>query len=216
MNKILLIIKREYFTRVRKRTFIIGTILFPVLYLLLIFGTSYIAGRNKQDLNVGIIDRSGYFTPERVANANLGDTANTLTLINMNEDLFRARYDSFGYNGYVEIPANADWKKGLDSLVLNTNKTYGIGTTDPVKNKLNKVWAEIKNDSLGIDSLKKEILTKSNINLKTNNTKNEAADAGAATVIGYVCGFLMYLILLLYGSQVMMGVTEEKRAVSPK
>jgi ABC-2 type transport system permease protein len=210
MNKILLIIRREYLTRVRKRTFIIGTILFPVLYLLLIFGTGYIAGKNKQDLNVGIIDKSGYFTQERVAKANFGDTVNTLSLISSNEELFRARYDSFGYNGYVVIPANADWRKGLDSLVLNTNKTYGIGTTDPVKNKLNKVWAEIKNDSLGIDAAKKEILSNSNIKLKTNNSSNESGDAGAATVIGYVCGLLMYLILLLYGSQVMMGVTEEK------
>ncbi|HMI78299.1 MAG TPA: ABC transporter permease [Ferruginibacter sp.] len=210
MNKIILIIKREYLTRVRKRTFIIGTILFPVLYLLLIFGTGYIAGKNKQDLNVGIIDKSGYFTEGRVAKANLGDTVNTLTLIKKSEEVFKTEFDSLGYNGYVVIPEDADWRKGLDSLVLNTNKTYGIGTTDPVENKLNRLWAEIKNDSLGIDAAKKEILSKSNINLKTNNTKNETADAGAATVIGYVCGFLMYLILLLYGSQVMMGVTEEK------
>ncbi|HMK03228.1 MAG TPA: ABC transporter permease [Ferruginibacter sp.] len=210
MNKILLIIKREYLTRVRKRTFIIGTILFPVLYLLLIFGTGYIAGKNKQDLNVGIIDKSGYFTEQLVANANRGDTANNLTLIRISEEVFKTQYDSLGYNGYVVIPENADWKKGLDSLVLNTNKTYGIGATVPVENKLNKLWSEIKNDSLGIDAAKKEILSKSNINLKTSNAKNQDADAGAATVIGYVCGFLMYLILLLYGSQVMMGVTEEK------
>jgi ABC-2 type transport system permease protein len=56
MNKILLIIKREYLTRVRKRTFIIGTILFPVLYLLLIFGTGYIADKSRQDLKVAVID----------------------------------------------------------------------------------------------------------------------------------------------------------------
>jgi len=210
MHKIILIIKREYLTRIRKRTFIIGTILFPVLYLLLIFGTGYIAEKTRQDLKVGIIDKSGYFTEERVMNGNKSDTINRLSLINESEEAFKTKYDSLGYNGYVVIPPTANWKNGLDSLLLTTNKTYGMGALTPVESKLNRIWAEIKNDSLGIDASKKLILAKSNISLKLNNSKNKAADAGIATVIGYVCGFLMYLILLLYGSQVMMGVTEEK------
>jgi len=210
MNKIILIIKREYLTRVRKRTFIIGTILFPVLYLALIFGTGYIAEKSKEDLSVGIIDKSGFFTESLIARSNQADTMNKLSLISMPEEAFKTRYDSLGYNGYIVIPQNASWKQGLDSLSFNTNKTYGIGATVPLERKLNRLWSEIKNDSLGIDSTKKQILASSNISLKIYNAKNQDADAGAATVIGYVCGFLMYLILLLYGSQVMMGVTEEK------
>jgi ABC-2 type transport system permease protein len=210
MHKILLIIKREYLTRVRKRTFIIGTILFPVLYLALIFGTGYIADKSKEDLSVGIIDKSGYFTEELIAKVNHSDTLNKLSLVKMPEEVFKTMYDSLGYKGYVVIPQNASWKTGLDSLSFNTNKTYGIGATVPIEQKLNKIWSEVKNDSLGIDATKKQILLSSNINLKIYNAKNKDADAKNATVIGYVCGFLMYLILLLYGSQVMMGVTEEK------
>jgi ABC-2 type transport system permease protein len=210
MHKIILIIKREYLTRVRKRTFIIGTILFPVLYLLLIFGTGYIADKSRQDLKVGIIDKSGYFTQERVVKGNKADSLNQLSLISEPEDDFKTKYDSLGYNGYIVIPSTANWKNGLDSLLMTTNKTYGLGALAPIENKLNRIWAEIKNDSLGIDASKKLILATSNISLKLNNSKNKAADAGIATVIGYVSGFLMYLILLLYGSQVMMGVTEEK------
>ena len=47
MNKILLIIQREYLTRVRKKTFIISTILFPLLYLGLIFGIGYLGDKSK-------------------------------------------------------------------------------------------------------------------------------------------------------------------------
>lgn len=159
---------------------------------------------------MGLIDKSGYFTNELVAKANEIDSANKLSLIKTNEEDFKTQYDQLGYNGYIIIPQNANWKEGLDSLLLTTNKTYGIGTTTPIEIKLNKIWAEIKNDSLGIDASKKLILATSNISLKVNNSKNRDADAGIATVIGYVCGFLMYLIILLYGSQVMMGVTEEK------
>jgi len=209
MKKISLIIKREYLTRVRKKTFIIGTLLFPLLYLGLIFGTGYIAEKSKENLKIGLIDRSGLFTEDRISKANATDSLNKIILIAGNEDDFKKNYDSLGYNGYVEISSNTDWKKDLDNLQMISNKTYGLGVKMPVENKLNRIWSDIKNDSLGIDASKKEILN-NGIKLSLLNTKNQSANAGIATTIGYVCGFLMYFILLLYGSQVMMGVTEEK------
>ncbi|MEP7237466.1 MAG: ABC transporter permease [Ferruginibacter sp.] len=209
MNKILLIIRREFLTRVRKRTFIIGTILFPVLYLGLIFGTGYIAQKTRQDLNIAMIDKSGLFNEDLIKSVNGSDTSNTIHLIAANPELFKENFDSLGYDGYLVIPENFNWKTGLDSLSVNTKKSFGIGALNPVEKKLNLLWSKVKHDSLGIDLAKETILNK-NIELKLNNEKNKNADAGIATVIGYVSGFLMYFILLLYGSQVMMGVTEEK------
>ena len=109
------------------------------------------------------------------------------------------------------IPENFNWRTGVDSnnLSINTKKTYGIGALEPIEKKLNKIWAQIKKDSLGIDSAKQNIINRV-LAVKVNNEKDKNANAGIATLIGYVAGFLMYLILLLYGSQVMMGVTEEK------
>jgi len=210
MKKTILIIQREYLTRIRKKTFIIGTILLPVLYIAMIFGTGYISNKTKQDLKVGLIDQSGYFTQTLVAQANVADTANKLVLINSTESEFSKVYDSLGYNGYIVIPQNINWKGKLETLSLKTNKTYGMGVTAPITSKLNNIWDEVKNDSLGIDMAKQQIMRSSRLKLKLSNEKNKDADSGIATVIGYVCGFLMYLILLLYGSQVMMGVTEEK------
>ena len=209
MNKIFLIIKREFLTRVRKRAFIIGTILFPLLYLALIFGTGYIAEKTKEDLKIALIDHSGLFKQELVKSSNTSDTSNTLNLITAPEEGFKNNFDSLGYDGYVVIPQNFSWQHGADSLIINTKKSFGIGAANPVEKKINQIWNKIKNDSLGIDSAKETILSK-NVQLKFHNEKNKNADAGTATTIGYVCGFLMYLILLLYGSQVMMGVTEEK------
>lgn len=209
MNKILLIIKREFLTRVRKKAFIIGTILFPLLYLGLIFGTTYIAEKTKEDLNIALIDKSGLFKEDLVKSFNTGDTSNTLKLVTAPDDRFKENFDSIGYDGYVVIPENFTWQKGTDSLIVNTKKSFGIGAANPVEKKINQMWSRIKNDSLGIDSGKVTILAK-NVQLKFHNEKNKNENAGTATVIGYVSGFLMYFILLLYGSQVMMGVTEEK------
>lgn len=209
MNKTSLIIKREYLTRVRKRTFIIGTILFPVLYLLLIFGTGYIAAKNKKDLKVAIIDRSGLFTDSLINKINTGDSANQLSLMKSETPTFKDSFDVQGYSGYINIPATINYESG-DRLVLVTKKTYGLGAAEPIENKLNQIWNEIKYKKLGIGLKENMILNGSKLRLVTENLKDKNANQGTATVIGYVCAILMYMILLIYGSQVMMGVTEEK------
>ena len=209
MKKITLIIQREFLTRVRKRTFIIGTILFPLLYLGLIFGTGYIADKTKQNLNIALIDNSGLFNADLVNTVNKIDTANGIKLITNNKEQIAGGFDTLGYDGFVVIPSSFNWKDGTDSLIVNTKKSFGLGTVNPIQKKINLMWSKIKHDSLGIDIAKETILNKE-VTLKLNNEKNKNSDAGVATVIGYVSGFLMYFILLLYGSQVMMGVTEEK------
>lgn len=62
MNKTFLIIQREFLTRVKKKTFIISTLLFPLLYLGLIFWTTYIGVKSSTKLNIAVIDSSGKFT----------------------------------------------------------------------------------------------------------------------------------------------------------
>jgi ABC-2 type transport system permease protein len=210
MQKILLIIQREFLTRVRKKTFIIGTLLFPILYLVLIFGQGYIANKTKENFKIAIVDNSNLFSKERLEFENKLDTTNLLKLEAKTEFEIKKAYDSLGYNGYIVVPQNFSWREGLkDGLIINTEKTYGMTAVAPLENKINNILLAIKNDSLGIGNKEKAILAK-NIAVKFLNTKDEKANSGIASVLGYVCGFLMYFILLLYGSQVMMGVTEEK------
>ncbi len=211
MNKILLIIQREYLTRVRKRTFIISTILFPVLYIGLIFGTSYIAAKTgSNSLHVAVIDSSGFFDRGRIERENLEDSSSRLTLLTSNPDSLRANFKEWGYDGFVIIPANLNWETGKKGILLQTSKTIGIEGATPVEDKLNNIWDGIKNEKLGIDEGKKTILENSSIGLSTINVNDTTANSGVATGIGYTSGFLIYFILLLYGSQVMMGVMEEK------
>jgi ABC-2 type transport system permease protein len=79
-----------------------------------------------------------------------------------------------------------------------------------VEAKLNNIWNEIKNEKLGIDEDKKNILKNSTVSVRSVNVNDETANSKIASTIGYVAGFLIYFILLVYGSQVMMGVMEEK------
>lgn len=209
MRKTWLIIKREYLTRVRKKTFIIGTLLFPLLYLLLIFGTGYIAAKTKQHLKVAIADSSGLFTDSLLAVHNAADNSSSFTLVKVNgQGPFN--YDSAGYDAIVYIPA-MDWEQPAPSnLVMKSQKSYGTSTEAMAEAKLNRIWDEIKNEKLGIDVSKRQILTLNRIRVKAINEKDEKVDAGLSNGIGFAAGFLIYFIILIYGSQVMMGVMEEK------
>ena len=210
MNKILLILKREYVTRVRKRTFIISTILFPLLYLGLIFGMGYLGERTKADLNVALIDSSGYFDRGMIERSNLSDSSARLTLVNLPESTLSRTYKASGYDGFIVIPAQTKWEDGFDNLFFRSDKKFGHSSVSMLQGRLNMIWNDVKNEKLGIDDNKKTIIANSKIQVRGGDLQGKAANEGVATTIGYVAGFLIYFILLVYGAQVMMGVMEEK------
>lgn len=210
MHKILLIIKREYLTRVRKRTFIISTLLFPLLYMGLIFGTGYIAEKSKQNLKVAVIDHSGLFTDSVIAHQNMSDKSSILSLVSNNGVDTLYDYEKAGYNALLIVPAISWETKDPSTITLRAKKSYGMGTIDPIANKVNKIWDEIKNTKLGIDHDKTEIINKNRIVINPLNEMDTKVDAQTSSGLGTAFGFLIYFIILIYGSQVMMGVMEEK------
>lgn len=210
MHKIWLIIKREYLTRVRKKTFIISTLLFPLLYLALIFGMGYLAEKSRQNLRIAIIDSSGYFTEQALNRQNTIDNSSTLVLVKDSTDKVITDHKAAGYDGYIVIPA-INWQSAkTEPLLFKANKSYGSSSTSVVEAKMNRLWDEVKNEGLGIDAEKRRILAESRITVSSRNIKDEKANAKTAEGIAFTCGILIYMILLIYGSQVMMGVMEEK------
>lgn len=208
MKKTWIIIEREYLTRVRKKTFVISTLLFPLLYVALIGGMGFIAEKSKETLTVAVIDSSGYFTKEAIDTENNVDPSSTLVLVN-NAPKESNKEEENGYDGYIEIPS-LSWQQGTDSLIFKTYKSYGSASTAVVEAKLNRIWRRLLNDSLQLDVSKQTVLAQSKIGLVTKNISDEQANSATAEGIGYFAGFLVYFILLIYGSQVMMGVMEEK------
>ena len=208
MNKSLLIIRREYLTRVRKKTFILSTILFPLLYLGFIFGTAYVTKKSSKVLRVAVIDSSGLFDRGMIGRANLQDSSSYLDFVTENQDSVISHFSKMGYDGYVVIPASA--RNDLRSLTLNSDKNHGITSIYGVRNKLNSMWSDINYNKLGITEEQRKAIDRNKLDLQEKNIHDEKADSGLASGIGYVSGFLIYFILLIYGSQVMMGVMEEK------
>lgn len=208
MKKIFLIIQREYLVRVRKKSFIITTLLFPLLYVGLIFGTAYMSEKGTTRLKIAVVDSSGKFNQTRIDKENAMDNSSTLVLLNENVDSLNKHFEEKGFDGYVVIPANTVIENRPDQIVIKSNRTLGL--VSGVQTKLNNIWNEIKYEELGIDIEKRQLLNDSKLSVQAENMKDKGANADIAAVIGYISGFLIYFILIIYGSQIMMGVMEEK------
>ena len=122
MKKTWIIIQREYLTRVRKRTFVLSTLLFPLLYVGLIFGVGAISESSKEVLKIAVVDSSGYFTKQALDIENKLDESSSLSLVTLNSPAKKPSEEE-GFDGYVIIPT-LQWQKGIDSLSLNTFKSY--------------------------------------------------------------------------------------------
>jgi ABC-2 type transport system permease protein len=210
MHKIWLIIKREYLTKVRKKTFILSTILLPVLYLALVFGSGYISGKAGKQLDIAVIDSSGFFDQQKINVANQQDSSNILYHVTSSPAALLDSLDKTNYDGFVVIPANANWEMGLRNLILKSKRTIGVEASFTIQKKLNNIWTGVKNEKLGIDENRKRIMETSIVTVTAKNINDENSNSGIATLIGIVSGVLIYIILMIYGSQVMMGVMEEK------
>jgi ABC-2 type transport system permease protein len=210
MQKTWLIIKREYLTKIRKKTFILSTVLFPVLYFALIFGSSYLSGKTNKRLKVAIVDSSGFFTKEKVDFINSNDSSNILERTTIAPAELKDKFADNGFDGYVVIPSDTSWQKGFRNIPMFTNKTLGVESSMAVQKKMNDVWDLVKNEKSGISTDLKKTIEESKVTILQQNLKDKNSNAGISTLLGVIVSFLIYIILVLYGSQVMMGVTEEK------
>ena len=206
MNKTLLIIQREYISRVRNKTFVITTILMPFLFALLMFGPAYLAMRDKETLNIAVIDNSSYFKN------NLQSTDDVT--FNFPQGVDTSNYANKGYTAVLIIPENIG--SAGNNYILRSKKTLSIGSKGTVENKIN---AAIENKLLQDAGINKNQLdsihaqsqeaTLSTVEEGENNSTKES-NQFLAYGIGFGSGFLIYITTLIYGMMVLRGVMEEK------
>ena len=206
MNKIWLIIKREYIVRVRNKTFLISTFLLPIVMILFIFGSVFIAVASKSKLKVAVANDPGYFK-----NSVKSDSSSiTFDFVTGIDSL---NYDKKGYDAVLYIPVNGTSNK----YAIYSKKQLGLETEGRITNKLNKA---IENNLLLQKGIHKETLdsitaeTKDAVDLNNRvldeSGKVKEANAGLAYGIAFGSGLLIYITMIVFGAMVMRGVMEEK------
>jgi len=203
MNKIFLIIQREYITRVRKKAFIVMTLLVPLLIAGMYGTIFYLASNNNQTVHtVNVVDETHKFSQKLTSNKSL-----KFKYSNQPLDAVKAGLKGHDDDLVLYIPAN---KK--DSVTLYAIKKNILSLSDGLQQQLNDVASGDSLVKLGIDTARLHKV-KSNISIKTaeiTDAGDKSASVGSAYALSFAGAVLIYMSLFIYGAQVMRGVIEEK------
>lgn len=208
MNKIWYIIQREYSTRVRKKSFILLTLLMPILVGLLTISMVVLAANSSEKLHIAVLDESRLFE-DKFSGLDQGESLRFTYLDSTaNFDVVKKQYQE-EYDGMLHIPM-LDIDRPLGITYYSENE-LGLSTEGRISTAINQ---EIRRRVLLKNNYDEELidkLDKGNVSL-TKIIKNEKKEgkSGFAAGIGYVCGLLIYVFLIVYGAMVMKGITEEK------
>lgn len=208
MRNTMIIAAREYWSRVRKRSFLIMTILGPVLiagfYGLLIFlMLDDQLGQTKQ--SVMVYDQSGIFE-ERL------ESTDFLAYHFVHETPDLALVQEGDYIGWITVPRDLDVHTAK-GIVFSSDKDISLQEKERMNAALGKALKSYKLELAGIsqgmiDSLQTAVSVESEKVTDTGEIKKTSSEL--YTVLGLVLAFAIYMFIFLYGVQVMRGVIQEK------
>lgn len=206
MNKVFLIIQREFLNRVQKKSFLIATILLPLIFPAIMSVLVYMAIEQKKNATKEIIyyvDESNFFAPDTsrfIFKKFEGDV----------KDAKRALQQDDSY-GLLHIPSfDLANPKGISLYTKVNPSPTELGD---LENILENRIKELKMRKFNIDQVLLDSL-KTSVSIQSINLSEEGDEkAGDSTVmfgVGMTCGIMMYMFIFIYGAQIMQGIIEEK------
>jgi ABC-2 type transport system permease protein len=211
MKQIWLVTKREFLSRVKKKSFIIMTLLGPVLIALFygaIFWVTYAQNKQETDKFIQVIDESGIVA---------GELNNSNHVLFVDEevklDSARKNLESSTYYGILYFPPSFTLERPV-GIQLFTSEQSNIALQERIERRIEKELKAQRMQKAGlskdkIDSLKVEI----DLNVLLNSSEGDEvkkSETAILTGVGFALTFLMYMFVFMYGVQVMRGVMEEK------
>ncbi len=208
MSKIGIIIGREYWTRVKKKSFIILTILAPILFATIIIVPAYVAKSSmEKEMNILVVDDNDLFINKFEDNA-----MTKYSYRSGNIEVIKEEALGNGFDVVLHILELSDAVRGN----LYFEKEPSITFKSKIESQMDKViFDKVLIDSFNIDPAKFEhikAITKSSIApIKIDEAGNEQESFAEITqIMGMVFGMIIYFLIFLFASQVLRGVLEEK------
>jgi ABC-2 type transport system permease protein len=206
MNKIGLIIRREYFTRIRNKTFLLSTFLLPVMIVLLIAGTVYLGIKGKTNHRVAVSDENGYFRDYLKSDSSL--------FFDFSPAIDTLNYAEKNCSAVLIIPVLKEGEKTI--YRLKYKKQLGLANIDDLEKRVNAaitdhlIFTKTNISRSHLDSIRAASDIAELKTFSDEGKKSQASSQGLSYAIGWACGFLIYLLTFIYGAMVMRGVMEEK------
>jgi len=207
MNKVLLIIQREFLNRVQKKSFLLTTILVPLIFPAIIGVLVYIMIKEEQSAKaetVQVVDESGAFTFENTRRLNF-------LVLSTNLEQAKKAYPLSDDLALLYIPKFD--LKNPQGFQLFTKENLSIERSSELERVIEDRIHDLKLQEYNID---KEVLKslKTDIDLKqfniTDTGEEKSSNSGLLYGVGFVLGIMIYIFILVYGIQIMQGVIDEK------
>tara|TARA_B110000467_G_C18307902_1_gene475948 strand:- start:501 stop:1796 length:1296 start_codon:yes stop_codon:yes gene_type:complete len=208
MNKILLIIQREYLSRVRKKSFLIMTLLTPFLMAGIVVVPAYLAMNSEEERHIAILDESGLLPPLETQNGNT-----QLAYISGTLEDEKSALSSGNYYALLHIPPASSLEELKDQVTIYSDQQVSLSVRGQIADLIEDKVEKIKLAEAGIDP---QTLKDAHIRFHLNTiVMGEAGEESTGNTelslgIGFVSGFLIYIFIFMYGAMVMRGVIEEK------
>ncbi len=206
-----IIIKREYLTRVKKKSFIITTFLVPVLFAVLCTLPTVIMLLAKEEAkNIAVIDQSGIV----VSHLSNTETVTFTQYKDVDPDVFKKQLDSAGMDALLVISPLDTVKKTVTATTY-APKPLGMEMTESIEGKINDAVEDYRistYDISGLDKIMESV--KPDVKLlsyKMDESGNETLnESGLYMVLSMVLGMIIYLFISMFCGMVMSSVIEEK------
>lgn len=208
MNKILLVIQREYLVRVKKKSFLLTTIGVPIIIIafyaiMIAIGASGGHEKNK----IAVIDEAKLLSGGMEKSKS--DESEYKFFDNESPDSLKLKYKELGYDYFLYIPP-VDITQNVTNIQLYSQSPVAVVQKSRIEKAINNAIEARRLQSANIPREQYRSI-KSDVSV-TNITGKEEKQGAAlvATVVSFACGMLIYVIMLIYGTMVMRGVMEEK------
>ena len=207
MNKILIIIQREFLKRVRTKGFIILTITMPFIMAALVFVPLWLSSiENDEQQKVAVIDPTGVYAKALKASKSFAFSTQPVITEEM-------RSEDTPYDAVVAI--SGDLVKNNGKVTIYSHKEIPGNMLDYIQSKLNETVQKQKLEATGIAGLDKIIDdVQRDVNMKTVKWSKEGDEQASSTYVAIIVGgiftLLIYIFVITYGGMVMQSVIEEK------
>ncbi len=210
MHKLWLIIKREYLTRVKSKTFLLTTFLTPVGILAFILILGWIMSyKSDKTVNILVKDEAGILEATPVTNKKF-----VLKFEDANLETLKGKVKDEPYQGLLYLPK-------LDSIGVSNykawyyaDKTLDLESTYSLSSTIRSKIKEFKMRKMGLRAEQLRLL-KTHVSIDpeplSEGVEDKSSMAGVvASAVGGVMGYFMFIIIIMYGTMIMRSVSEEK------
>ncbi|MDR1602157.1 MAG: ABC transporter permease [Tannerella sp.] len=208
MNKLSLIVRKEYIQRVSKKSFLLLTFLMPFLFVAMMFVPLWLSSVKSGEVrNVVIVDRTGKYAP-------LFENTDSYRFIHGDKSMEAYRADD-NREIFAVLNIASDLLQDPSAATLYSEKQIPKDLSSLINRVLTKRMEQDKLASFQIPGLEK-IIKESRVSFNIHTVKwgkdgsEHVSSIQIAQLTGFLSTFIIYMFILMYGAMVMQGVMEEK------